>query len=89
MDTKLKHLTVKCQDKVFVVDNERPLLDQLQEHKLPISRGCSAGICSMCKVVIKHGEVNYTRQPIAALSRNEILTCISQIREDIEIVEIL
>ena len=82
-------LTIKYKNKLYSFDSNKTLLEELQSHGIPINKGCGIGMCGVCKVKLVDGAIEYLRYPIAYLSGNEILTCISKANQDIEIESII
>lgn len=59
----------------FSVTKDDNLLEVLEREKINIDYQCRNGYCGACRVKVNRGEVNYTKQPLAYTSPNEILPC--------------
>lgn len=64
------------------------LLEDLKKLGIPVGSGCRVGICGICKIKVKSGEVEYDASPLAYLQEGEVLTCIGKIKSDLEIENI-
>ena len=68
------------------VDNQQPLLLQLQQAKQPVTYGCGMGICHQCQCVKKRGVVRDTRTGELSDSAEQLIQlCVSQAVTDLEI----
>ena len=65
--------------------NGGPILNFAEENNIStIKRGCGVGVCGNCKVGIKSGSVEYSRDPIYEyLEEGDCLPCISVPNEDL------
>ncbi|MGD1524591.1 class I ribonucleotide reductase maintenance protein YfaE [Vibrio owensii] len=64
---------------------ERTLLETLENNGLkPISQ-CKDGFCGACRVPLFAGKVSYLKEPIAYIGMNEALPCCCKPDGDIEI----
>lgn len=61
------------------------LLDDLKKLGIPVGSGCRVGICGICKIQVKAGEIEYVSPPLAYLKEGEAITCIGKIRSDLDI----
>ncbi|CAE6949572.1 Fe-S protein [Vibrio sp. B1FLJ16] len=71
-------------------NNQKTLLEQLEDAGKPISNSCRAGLCGACKVQLKSGQVDHPDVP--ALSAEEramgaVLACCAVPETDVEITD--
>jgi len=77
---------VVINQRVHIVTNEQNLLDQLQQAKAPVIRGCGIGVCHQCQCVKAKGVVkNLKTGEISDSAQGLIQLCISQPLTDLEI----
>lgn len=61
------------------------LLESLEAQNVDIHYQCREGYCGSCRVRLLKGEVHYLLEPMAWLNQQEILTCCSVPKSDIQI----
>lgn len=79
-------VTTNGDEKQFQSTSDESLATQMQDQDIPVLIGCGVGACSMCKCRVKKGmehidpEANGPAQ--FPIDEDEILTCISAVREE-------
>lgn len=66
-------------------ENDRTLLDSLQNNKVEVLYHCREGFCGACRCKLKSGSITYINEPLAFVRKGEVLTCCSKPDGDIEI----
>jgi ferredoxin len=51
------------------------ILDALKANNVPVEYQCQEGYCGACRCKLKKGNVTYTRETLAYIDDDEILTC--------------
>ncbi|TDR47616.1 CDP-4-dehydro-6-deoxyglucose reductase [Tahibacter aquaticus] len=80
-DPRVSHtVTLQASGKSFSVEPGESVLEAAQRAGLALPYSCLAGVCGSCKASLVRGEVNYPRNPPAALNaseqaRHQILLC--------------
>jgi len=72
--------------KIGVVSGET-ILDALIKNNVRTKYSCGSGICTLCKVELISGEVEYTRKKVnlEKIKENEVLICCAKVSSDITI----
>lgn len=77
---------VKVAHHQYAVDNQRSLLDQLEQQRVSVRRGCGMGICHQCQCVKKQGLVRDMRTgELSDTGESLIQLCVVQAVTDVEI----
>lgn len=58
----------------FMGNNQHPLLEQLEQHNIPLPYSCRTGVCGRCQLILVEGEVQPMTQS-AVRRNNRILAC--------------
>lgn len=61
------------------------ILETLEKHQLEPNFNCRDGYCGVCRTKLIKGEVEYTLDPLAFIEEDEILTCCTKAKGNIEI----
>ena len=61
------------------------LLDELEAQNLDVNYNCRSGFCGACKIKVLKGSVEYLRDPLYKLKKDEVLTCCSRAKDDLSI----
>jgi ferredoxin len=73
-------------DKEVEVGGNHPnLLAGLEANKVEVEYQCREGYCGSCRCRLLKGEVEWVREPLAFVSKGEILPCCVKPKGDIEI----
>lgn len=78
--------TLSVNGKSYPLDTQKTLLENLESHAIEIEFHCRDGHCGACRCILISGEVTYTNAPIAYIRDNDILTCCSKSKKDINIL---
>ena len=66
--------TITFEDKEIVGNNQKTILEQLEQHHISLPNSCRAGVCGRCAVLLKKGNVTPLTQSAVSQDR-QILTC--------------
>nr|WP_319552824.1 hybrid-cluster NAD(P)-dependent oxidoreductase [uncultured Vibrio sp.] len=85
-----KSIEIEFNGSTFTGNNQRTLLDQLEDAGKEISNSCRAGLCGSCKVQLKSGKVDHPHVP--ALSDEEramgtVLACCAVPESDVTVTD--
>ncbi|OCG28606.1 hypothetical protein A9G11_10285 [Gilliamella sp. wkB108] len=83
-DNQQQTCIITFEGQSFNGNNQQTILEQLEQHQIPIPYSCRAGVCGRCQVILKQGEVTALTQA-AIKSKNRILTCSCIPKSDIEL----
>ncbi|KFZ38405.1 ferredoxin [Shewanella mangrovi] len=64
---------------------QRTLLEILEDKKVRIFSECRSGFCGACRTKIRSGSVRYVTEPLAALAADECLPCCCVPNEDLDL----
>ena len=64
---------------------EGNLLEALEKNGYKPEYHCRQGMCGVCRLILKSGQVSYTFSPLAYIGPNEILPCCCIVKSDISI----
>ncbi|KMT66523.1 class I ribonucleotide reductase maintenance protein YfaE [Catenovulum maritimum] len=71
----------------YVTSNKTCVLDYLEQQEFHLHYHCRDGYCGACRTVLKQGEIEYPKEPLAFIRRGEFLPCCSIPKSDL-IIEI-
>ncbi|WP_321284922.1 hybrid-cluster NAD(P)-dependent oxidoreductase [uncultured Vibrio sp.] len=85
-----KSIEIEFNGSTFTGNNQRTLLDQLEDAGKEISNSCRAGLCGSCKVQLQSGKVDHPHVP--ALSDEEramgtVLACCAVPESDVTVTD--
>ncbi|KJG05626.1 (2Fe-2S)-binding protein [Photobacterium angustum] len=80
----MSQLTIKVNGVEVHGNNHEPLLKQLEQAGVQPEYQCRNGMCGACRCKLKQGAVDQ-HDALAFIAQNEILTCRSIPKSDIEI----
>lgn len=66
--------TITVEDKTIKGNNQQTILEQLEQHNIQLPYSCRAGICGLCQVKLKEGEI-IAKTQTAIKNNNQILAC--------------
>lgn len=69
----------------FLEQEDKNILHTLEREGIESHYHCRDGYCGACRCKLLNGKVQYTVEPLAYVSDDEILTCCSQPLTDIEL----
>lgn len=69
----------------YIQQQERTLLQSLEDNQLDVHYHCREGFCGACRTRILKGSVHYVTEPLAYIDDDEILPCSCIATSDIEI----
>ncbi len=61
------------------------LLDTLEENNVQVEYQCREGYCGSCRCKLISGEVEWVKDPLAFMGKDEILPCCVKPKGDIEV----
>lgn len=86
-----KEVMLTVNGTVFQGNNQQPILEQAEHVGISIANSCRAGVCGICRMHLKSGDVYQPDVPALKLTNNDpkvVLTCCSVPQSDVEIDEI-
>ncbi|WP_191602885.1 class I ribonucleotide reductase maintenance protein YfaE [Marinomonas algicola] len=71
--------------KQILVNDQEPLLPQLERAGVFVEYQCREGYCSSCSLKLIRGHVMYPSEPLAWVQSGYLLACCAIVKSDIEI----
>ncbi len=81
-------LTIKYNGEEATYENQFAILDALEEAGLDPDYSCRSGACEACKCQLVSGEVEWVQNPSVSLGKDEILTCSTIPKTDLELIQL-
>ncbi|GLP96627.1 class I ribonucleotide reductase maintenance protein YfaE [Paraferrimonas sedimenticola] len=70
---------------IFYADDNRTLLETLEDNKVESYSECRNGYCGTCRIKLVNGEVSYPDEPLSHVESDECLPCCCYPVGDVEV----
>lgn len=78
-------LTIKLGQQELSHQAGETVLDTLERNGIEAEYNCREGFCGVCRTKLQRGSVDYTLDPLAFIEDDEILTCCTVPKSNIDI----